>query len=105
MRKRVYSLLNQTCVRNKIIILNWHVAVDFVYMVLSCPTRLAPSDIAKFLKGRTSKMLQEEFLGMKQGSHEKSLWERGYLCKSIGEVTKEMLRAYVDGQRGGDFQS
>ena len=35
--------------------------IDHIHMLISAPTNLAPSKIAQYLKGRSSKLLQEEF--------------------------------------------
>ena len=58
---RARELLRQGCEANNLRILKGSVGKDHIHMLLSCPTTMAPSEIAQKLKGRTSKILQEEF--------------------------------------------
>ena len=63
---RARELLRQGCEANNLRILKGSVGKDHIHMLLSCPTTIAPSEIAQKLKGRTSKILQEEFPELKK---------------------------------------
>ncbi len=63
---RARELLRQGCEANNLRILKGSVGKDHIHMLLSCPTTMAPSEIAQKLKGRTSKILQEEFPELKK---------------------------------------
>ena len=58
---RARELLRQGCEANNLRILKGSVGKDHIHMLISCPTTMAPSEIAQKLKGRTSRILQEEF--------------------------------------------
>jgi putative transposase len=59
-------------------------------------TEISVSDVVKRLKGRSSRLLLDEFAELKKrywGSH---LWEVGYGAWSIGNLTEEMLQEYLE---------
>ena len=69
-------------------------------MLVSSPPSLAPAKIVQWLKGRTSRLLQEEFVTLKKRYWGQHLWGRGYFCGTVGAVTEEMIKAYVENQSG-----
>ena len=87
---RVRELLRQGYESNNIRILKGSVGVDHVHMLLSCPATMSPSEIMQNLKGRTSRILQEEFPALK-----KKYW--GSICGQ-GEVDKETIERYNGNQ-------
>ena len=57
---------------------------------------MAPSEIMRRIKGRTASKLFEEFPLLKQKYWGRHLWARGYFCATVGEMTEEMIRAYLE---------
>ena len=94
----VRQLLRQGCESNNIRILKGSVGVDHVHMLLSCPTTMSPSEIMQNLKGRTSKILQEEFPALRKKYWGQHMWARGYFCGTVGEVDKETIERYIENQ-------
>ena len=60
---------------------------------------MAPAKIIQYLKGRSSKILQEEFNELKRNYWGQHLWSIGYFCRSVGTVTEEMVKRYVEEQK------
>ena len=59
--ERQRELLRQGCEVHGMTIVRGRIGKDHVYMLLSCAPMLAPSKIVQLLKGRSSKLMQEEF--------------------------------------------
>ena len=95
---RVRELLRKGCESNNIRILKGSVGVDHVHMLLSCPTTMSPSEIMQNLKGRTSRILQEEFPVLRKKYWGQHMWARGYFCGTVGEVDKETIERYIENQ-------
>ena len=95
---RARKLLRQGCQANNLRILNGSVGKDYIHMLLSCPTTMAPSEIAPKLKGRTSKILQEEFPELKKRYWGQHMWGRGYFCGTVGEVDQKTIENYIEHQ-------
>lgn len=80
------------------VIVQGSVGSDHVHLLLSCPPTLAPSKIVQYLKGRSSRLLQEQFPELKKRYWGQDLWGRGYFCATVGSVTEETIRRYIENQ-------
>ena len=92
------ELLKQGCEVNNLRILKGSVGPDHVHMLLSCPTTISPSKIMQYLKGRTSRLLQEKFPILKRKYWGQHMWARGYFCGTVGEVDKSTIEKYIENQ-------
>ena len=97
--ERLRAILRQTCERREITIVRGSISKDHVHMLLSCPPTLSPSDIKQALKGRSSKLLQEEFEELRKRYWGQHLWSRGYFCRTVGTVTEEDIEKYIESQQ------
>ena len=96
--KRLRELLIQGCIARGITIIEGSVGKDHVHMLVSCPTNIAPSKIVQYLKGRSSRLIQDEFPELKKRYWGQHLWARGYFCATVGSVTKETIQNYIESQ-------
>ena len=96
--QRLRELLIQGCNSRGITIIEGAVGKDHVHMLLSCPTDMAPSKIIQYLKGRSSRLLQEEFAELRSKYWGQHLWSRGYFVATVGSVTKEDIQKYISNQ-------
>ena len=96
--ERLRELLIQGCQARNMTIIEGHISKDHVHMLVSCPTDMAPSKIVQYLKGRSSKLIQEEFPELKKKYWGQHLWGRGYFCATVGSVTNEMIQEYIANQ-------
>ncbi|MGI9182012.1 MAG: IS200/IS605 family transposase [Longimicrobiaceae bacterium] len=94
--ERTRELVRQSCMSREIKILKGHVATDHVHLLLSCPPTLSPAKVVQYLKGRSSRRLQQEFSHLKKRYWGQHLWARGYFCISVGEVTTEQIKEYIE---------
>jgi len=93
---RLRELVRQVCEANEIRILRGHVAKNHVHVLLSIPARLAVSKMMQYLKGKTSHKMQMEFPQLRRRYWGRHLWERGYFCVSVGNVTEEQIKEYIE---------
>ncbi len=96
--KRLRELIRQGCEARGMTIVQGSIGKDHVHMLLSCPPSLAVSKIVQYLKGRSSRLLQEEFPELKKRYWGQHLWGRGYFCATVGGVTEETIRRYIENQ-------
>jgi putative transposase len=96
--QRLRELLIQGCAARGITIIEGNIGKYHVHMLLSCPTNFAPSQIAQYLKGRSSKLVQDEFPELKKRYWGQHLWARGYFCATVGSVDKETIQRYISSQ-------
>jgi putative transposase len=92
------DLIQQMWEARSITILSGHVSKDHIHIHVSCPPELAPSKIAQYIKGRSSRLIQQEFSHFRKRYWGGHLWARGYFCATVGKVTEKMIAAYIEQQ-------
>jgi putative transposase len=93
---RVKELVRQTCEAFEIRIISGVVSKDHVHVFVSAPPSMAPSEIMRRIKGRTSSKLFEEFPHIKKRYWGRHFWGRGYFCVTSGQITDEMIESYLE---------
>mgnify|MGYP002738108844 CR=1 FL=1 len=93
---RVRELTRQICEAQEIQIIKGAVSKDHVHVLLSAPPEISPSEIMRRIKGRTARKLMEEFPELKKRYWGRHLWARGYFCATVGDMTDEMIRQYLE---------
>lgn len=94
--ERTREVLRQVCLSQDLHILQGHVSADHVHMLVSCPPLLSPAKIVHYLKGVSWRKLQEEFPHLNKRSWGQHLWARGYFCATVGGITQEQVKAYIE---------
>ena len=92
---RVRDLVRQSCEAFERRILKGVVSKDHIHILVSAPPNLAPSEIMRRVKGRTSSKLFEEFPHVKRRYWGRHFWARGYFCATVGQMTEEMIKEYL----------
>jgi putative transposase len=70
---------------------------DHVHFFINAPTSESPAEIARWVKGRASKLLRDEFPQLKKLP---SLWSPSYFVATTGQVSTDIVRKYIEGQKG-----
>ena len=95
---RARDVIWQTCEARNITIVKGHVSRDHIHLHVSMPPELAPSKAVQYVKGRSSRLIQEEFPTLRKRYWGRHLWARGYFCATVGKVTEKMIAAYIEQQ-------
>jgi putative transposase len=99
---RVRELIRQSCREAEVEILKGHVAKDHVHLFVSIPPQVTISRLVQRLKGKSSHHLLAEFAHLRKAFWGRHLWARGYFCCSSGNVTDEVITAYIADQAQTD---
>ena len=94
---RVREIIRQICQQHDLLIEQGHVSKDHVHSLVSAPTHMSASQIMQKIKGRSSRVLQQEFPHLKKRYWGQHIWARGYFCTTVGQVTDQMIRDYIEG--------
>jgi putative transposase len=95
---RLRDMLKQICAEKEIEVVRGNVRSNHVHILVSASSDMSVAKIAQYLKGKSSYRLLREFPELKKrywGSH---LWSRGYFCCTVGAVTEEMVKRYIEDQ-------
>lgn len=97
-REALLDLFASIAVSQEVSILAAEVMEDHVHLFVSAPPRLSPADLVNVFKGVTARMLRMRFPQLKKVCP-KGLWTRTYYVGTVGAVTEETVRKYVELQK------
>jgi putative transposase len=97
--ERGRDLLRQICQARGVVIIRGAVSPDHIHMLVSSPPELAPAKLVQYLKGRSSRRLQDEFPELRKRYWGQHLWARGYFAASVGAVDEDTIKKYIESQK------
>ena len=95
---RVRELIQEICKANDVIIVTGHISVDHIHLLLSYPPSLPVSKLVMYLKGKTSRRMLQDYSELRKAFWGQHLWARGYFAASVGTVTDEVVKEYIERQ-------
>jgi putative transposase len=99
---RLRDLARQICSDLGVEIVSGMIRPDHVHMLVSMPPQVSVSKLVQKVKGKTSYKLQREFQGLRKQYWGQRMWARGFFACSTGNVSDEMIKAYIDGHKDKD---
>ena len=75
------------------------ISADPVHMLVSAPPHWALSKLVQYVKGRSSRRLQQEYPHLRKRFWGRHLWARGYFCATVGAVNERTVREYIESQK------
>jgi len=97
--ERARDLIRQTCDARQVEIVRGAVSPDHIHMLLSAPPQLSPAKLVQYIKGRSSRRLQDEFPELRKRYWGQHLWARGYFCATVSAVDEDTIRRYIENQK------
>ena len=73
------------------------ITADHVHLVVCAPPIHAVAHLVNQFKGCSSRCLRQEFPALR--SRLPTLWSRSYYAGTVGHVSEETVRQYIDNQR------
>lgn len=95
--KRLKELLLQKAHEIELEIVQMEIMPDHVHLFVKTTPTNSPHFIVQQLKGYTSRILRQEFPSLK--SRLPSMWTRSYYCESVGHISEETIRKYIEKQK------
>jgi len=77
-------------------IINGALSKDHVHMFVEIPPHIAVSDFVRRAKGRSSRKIQQEFEHIRKRYWGCHFWGRGYFSTTAGNITEDVVMAYLD---------
>lgn len=100
--ERARDLVRQTCEARGVHIMRGAISPDHIHMLVSAPPDLSPAKMVQYIKGRSSRRLQEEFPELRKQFWGQHLWGRGYFCATVGVVDEKTIQEYIENQKWND---
>ena len=96
--ERARKLVIQSCNSMNVNIIKGSIGKEHIQLLVSCPPSLSVSKLVQQLKGKTSRTLQIEFKELRKRYWGRHLWASGYFCRSVGTVTRNIIKEYIENQ-------
>lgn len=96
--ERTRKLVIQSCNSMNVNIIKGSIGREHIHLLVSCPPSLSVSKLVQQLKGKTSRTLQIEFKELRKRYWGRHLWASGYFCRSVGTVTRNIIKDYIENQ-------
>ena len=95
---RLRDIIREICAQNRMSIVKGNVRSNHVHVLVGAPSHLSPAKMLQYLKGKSSYRLQREFPGLRKRYWGQHLWSRGYFGASVGTVSEEQIKEYIENQ-------
>lgn len=94
---RLKQLITDVCAERDCNIIELETMPDHVHLLVECDPQYGIHRLVKQIKGRSSRVLREEFPHLK--SRLPTLWTNSYFVATVGGATLEVVKQYVANQR------
>lgn len=106
---RARDLVRRICRDEGVEIIRGKVARDHIHIHVSIPPYHSVSKVVQYLKGKTSRKIQQEYPELRKRYWGRHLWAIGYFVRTSGNVTDEIIKQYVENHgkeddKFGDFK-
>ncbi len=97
--ERAREIIRQCCKSMNVNIVNGSIGKEHIHLLVSIPPSLSISKLVQQLKGKTSRVLLNEYRDLKKRYWGQHLWSSGYFCRTVGTVTKNTIIDYIENQQ------
>ncbi len=94
---RLKELLLQTAAEHDVEVIEMEVMPDHVHILMEVDPQYGVHKVVKQMKGRTSRMLRQEFLWLR--SRLPTLWTNSYFVSTAGGAPPAVIRQYIENQK------
>lgn len=95
--ERFKEIICEVCQEKEIELKAIEVMPDHVHVFIDVDPRQSLHLLIKAFKGRTSNKLRKEFKILT--TRVPSLWTRSYFCCTVGHISEETIRKYIEEQK------
>ena len=94
---RLKELIIQVCQEIQVDITEMEIMPDHVHLLLEVDPQFGVHKAVKTIKGRTSRILRQEFPRLK--TKLPTLWTNSYFVSTVGGAPLEIIKQYIEGQK------
>jgi putative transposase len=93
------DVIRQICQAREVTIVRGSVSPDHIHLLVSAPPLLSPAKLVQYVKGKSSRQLQEDFPHLRKRYWGQHMWARGYFCATVGVVDEKTIKEYIENQK------
>ena len=91
------DVIKTLCQNKGVEIVEGAVCVDHVHLCVCIPPKMSVSGFTGYLKGKSTLMIYDEHPEL-QSKWSKAFWARGYYVATVGNLTEEAIKKYIQEQ-------
>jgi putative transposase len=95
---RARDLIKEICSSNYVDIVSGSMSPDHIHLLLSISPHMSISQVVQYIKGKSSRKLQQEFEILRKRYWGQHLWARGYFAVTVGNVNSADIQEYIENQ-------
>ncbi|WP_312469680.1 IS200/IS605 family transposase [Neobacillus sp.] len=96
--ERLKSIIFEVAEETHSEVIEMEIMPDHVHLLVECDPQLGINKLIRMMKGRSSRYLRSEFPWLK--SRIPSLWTNSYFVSTVGGTTLEVVKQYIENQKG-----
>ena len=95
-QKALNNILKTICQEKNWKLLSCEIMPDHIHYFISAPPQWRPSDIAKLLKGISSRRLLLQYPELSTYRGRSKLWSPSYFIGTAGNITAKTIKRYIE---------
>ena len=95
--ERLKQIIREVCAERECNLVELETMPDHVHLLVECDPQYGIHRLVKQIKGRSSRLLREEFPSLKRRLP--TLWTNSYFVATVGGAPLEIVKQYVENQR------
>ena len=96
----VKTSISDACAGQDFTMLALETDMDHVHVFVSAKPSVSPADIARILKGASSRAVRKHHPDVASKCGERGLWAQSYYVGTVGDMSAEALRHYIENCQG-----
>ena len=100
-KRAIGKILRQLCEWKGVNVIEAEACPDHIHMLLEIPPKIAVSRFMRYLKGKSTTMIYEEFPELKYKYRNREFWCKGYYVDTVGKNTNRIAE-YIKHQLDED---
>ena len=97
LKNDVREIISILCKYKDVQIIDGAVCEDHIHLSVAIPPKISISSFMGYLKGKSTLMLYDRHPEL-QSKRDKSFWARGYYVSTIGNITENAIKKYIQEQ-------
>lgn len=97
LRKDVREIIRKLCKYKNVEIIEGAVCADHVHLCVSIPPKISISSFVGYIKGKSALMIFDAYPAL-SSKWDRTLWARGYYVTTVGNITEDAIKKYIQEQ-------
>lgn len=97
LRRDVREIISILCKYKDVAIIDGAVCEEHIHLSVGIPPKINISSFMEYLKGKSTLMIYDRHPEL-QSKWDKSFWARGYYVSTIGNITEDAIKKYIQNQ-------